>query len=47
MFSTVTMMMSASGGVTLKDNLTGVQVSEDSQQKVKVSSIPLYPAPEE
>jgi len=40
-------MMSASGGVTLKDNLTGVQVSEDSQQKVKVSSIPLYPAPEE
>jgi len=47
MFSTVTMMMSASGGIVLKENSTGVQSSEDSQQKVKVSSIPLYPASEE
>ena len=41
------MMMSASGGVTLKDNTESVQASEVSLQKVRVSSIPLYPSSEE
>jgi len=39
--------MSASGGVTLKDNTESVQASEVSLQKVRVSSIPLYPSSEE
>jgi len=45
MFSTITMMMSASGGITIKENSTGKDEAE--MEKVKLSSLPLYPPTDE